>query len=123
MTYAEASDRLGIKIASVKRQARARSWPRRTMNDGTVQVGIPADRLADDPPPSPPLESGADERAELSARLAVAEARAEAAEKRAIELAEDRDAWRLQAQKLASEPRPGAPAVRMGLIDRLFGRR
>lgn len=119
MTYTDAAERLGIKIASVKRQARAKSWPRRSMNDGTVQVCIPPDRLTDHPPPIPPENPQADSGADLSARLAVAEIRAELAEKRADEIARDRDAWRAQAERLASEPR----ASSLNLIERIFGRK
>lgn len=112
MTYADAAARLGIKPDSVKRQARSKKWAKRTMNDGTVQVAVPADRLPDARPavlPSPPPEdSGADrwaeERAELSARASIAEARAEAAERRATEIAEDRDRWQDMARTLAERP-------------------
>lgn len=52
LTYAEASLRLGIKIDSVKRRARARHWARRTTNTGLVQVAVPADVLPDNSPDS-----------------------------------------------------------------------
>ena len=75
MSYDEAAERLCILPASVKRQARARKWPRRIGNDGRAQVDVPADRLAeappspalpvsspDDAPGSPPLRSGYEPR-------------------------------------------------------------
>lgn len=41
MTYAEAAISLGIKPESVKRQARAKKWPRMLGNDGRALVKIP----------------------------------------------------------------------------------
>lgn len=113
MTYAEAADRLGIKLASVKRQARAKNWQRRPMNDGTVQVAIPTDRLTDIPADTIPDKSAPDQTAELSARLAAAEIRVEMADKRASEIAEDRDHWRRMAEKLSE---------RRSIFDRIFNR-
>jgi hypothetical protein len=113
MTYSDAADRLGIKLASVKRQARAKNWARRTMNDGVVQVAIPADRLAERPTDSPPAHSAPDHTAELSARLSAAEVRAGMAEKRASEIAEDRDHWRGMAERLSE---------RRSIFDRIFNR-
>ena len=119
MTYAEAASLLDIKVASVKRQARAKSWPRRTMNDGTVQVSIPEDRLAAAPQDNPPAETRADpwadEKAALSARAAAAEMRADMAERRATEIASDRDAWRAQAERLSE----AQAAASLGIIARL----
>lgn len=132
MTYANAAEALGIKLDSVKRRARARKWPRRTMNDAAVQVLVPADALAegrsDNPansiPPTPPPDDG---------RIAVAEARAEAAERRADETAQDRDRWRdmaealradLAAERARSESQVTVPipARRPGFLSRLLGR-
>jgi len=36
---------LGIAVASVKRQAARRKWPKRKGNDGRVTIGIPVTRL------------------------------------------------------------------------------
>lgn len=125
MTYADAAAKLGIKIASVKRQARSKAWPRRTMNDGTVQVSIPEDRLSaiptDHPPPERGADQWADEMAALSARAAAAEMRADMAERRATEIASDRDAWRAQAERLASE-RQSDLIIRPSLLERLLDR-
>lgn len=93
-TYAAAAKRLGIKADSVKRQARARGWPRRTSNDGKVQVLIPADRLTEQLP-----EDRADEAekmprdsiVDLSSRLSAAEARADVLGKEVADLREERD--------------------------------
>lgn len=102
MTYDEAAEALQIKADSVRRQARLRNWPRRTGNDGRVQVDIPEDRLTENP--------ADDKKTEISLpspdhemRIIRAEARAEAAEKRAEELAQDRDQWRAMAEALRAD--------------------
>lgn len=102
MTYDEAAHALGIKSDSVRRQARLRHWPRRTTNEGKVQVDIPEERLAENPtatekmdsPPPPP---------DNEARIIRAEIRAEAAERRVEELAQDRDQWRTMAEALRAD--------------------
>lgn len=112
LTYEEAAERLGIKPDSVRRRARARKWPRRQGNDGKTQVGIPPDVLGADDPPGPPPGTPTDmEAAELRVENRLLRERLD-------ELREDRDAWRSQAERLASEPRP----VSVGFFSRLFGR-
>lgn len=60
---------------------------------------------------------------ETLARLGVAEARVEMLTAQLDELRQDRDAWRAQAQQLASEPRPEVRTIsRGGLLNRLLGR-
>ena len=124
MTYEEAAQRLGIKTASVKRQARARNWPRRLSNDGRAQVQVPADRLTDPPPSSPPVTPPDTFREEAASRIAAAEARADAAERRASEIAEERDKWRTMAENLRTDlaTERERSAARPGLLTRLFGR-
>lgn len=93
-TYGDAAKRLGIKVDSVKRQARARAWPRRTSNDGTVQVLIPADRLAEQPPESRTVEAEkmpSESIIDLSSRLSAAEARADVLGKEVADLRQERD--------------------------------
>lgn len=115
LTYDEAAERLGIKPDSVRRRARARKWPRKKGNDGLARVGIPQEvldgvessgRPADDPQDNP----GTLENAELRVEVRMLRERNE-------ELKEDRNRWRDQAERLASEPRPVVP-----LFRRLFGR-
>jgi hypothetical protein len=53
LSYDEASQALHIDRESVARRARRARWPRRTGNDGTVRVGVPADILADAQPDTP----------------------------------------------------------------------
>jgi hypothetical protein len=120
MTYTDAAQRLGIKVDSVRRTARAKAWQRRTMNDGTVQVCIPADRLPDVRtdilPDNPPSKSAPlpDESAIEIARL---EERLHAAHEMISELRSQRDAWQAKAtSQEASQPH------RRSLIDRIFGR-
>lgn len=124
MTYEEAAQRLGIKPASVKRQARARNWPRRLTNDGKAQVQVPPDRLSEPPPSPSPATSQQDFREEAAARIAAAEARAGAAERRASELAGERDQWRGMAESLRADlaAERERSAARPSLLTRLFGR-
>lgn len=129
MSYDEAAERLGILAASVKRQARARKWPRRMGNDGRAQVDVPADRLSE-PPPSPTLPASAPADA---SRIAALEERLRAEERRAADLTDDRDRWRSMAEALradlAAERARSAPTganvpapARAGLLARLLGR-
>ena len=113
LTYEEAANRLGIKADSVRRQARAKKWARRKMNDGVVQVEVPGGRLEDRREDNPPAQSAPDLTPDQAARLAAAEVRADLAEKHAEEIREDRDKWRDMAQRL-SEPR--------SIFDRVFRR-
>lgn len=111
LTYDQAAERLGIKPDSVRRRARSRKWPRRQGNDGRTMVGIPPDVLAPDnppgPPPGPPTDPGS---AELRVEVRMLRERLD-------EVREDRDRWRDQAERLASEPRPV-----VGFLARLFRR-
>lgn len=119
LTYDDAATRLGIKADSVRRRARARKWPRRSGNDGLALVGVPnelliADNAPDDTPdhpPGPPPGAPADVRiAELNVEVKLLRDQLE-------DLRADRDAWRAQAERLASESRP------IGLFAKIFGRR
>lgn len=105
MDYETAAKRLGITIASVKRQAARKKWPRRPLNTGGVQVGIPVDRLSADRQGVSHDDSQADmssainsahEQA-ISALKELIEAerrRADAAESRLDDMASDRNHWR-----------------------------
>lgn len=129
MSYDEAAERLCILPASVKRQARARKWPRRIGNDGRAQVDVPADRLAEAPPsPALPVSSPDD-----APRIAALEERIRAEERRAADLAADRDRWQVMAEALrgdlAAERARSAPTgtgiitpARTGILARLLGR-
>lgn len=115
MSYSEAAQRLGIKEASVKRQARARHWPRRTGNDHRVSVLIPADRLAEEPP-KPILPEKADDSA---ARIAAAEARAATLAEEVQDLRAERDRLltiieRSAAPERAQEPSPRSRTIIVG---------
>lgn len=117
MNYDEAAARLGILPASVKRQARAKGWPRRLGNDGRAQVDVPAERLEEIPPSPPPADDGG-----IAARLAGMTARAEAAERRADDLAADRDEWRRLAEALRADLAAERSARTGGLLARLLRR-
>lgn len=124
LTYSQAAERLRIKTDSVKRRARARRWPRRTGNDGIVQVGIPADALTedraeiltDDPPINPPSSALVEQL--NSARIEAAEhrARADALADQVADLRAERDRLLSVIERRASEVRPAT------FWTRLFGR-
>lgn len=115
MTYPEAAQRLGIKEASVKRQARARHWPRRMGNDNRASVLIPADRLTEASPGSILPEKADDS----SARIAAAEARAATLAEEVLDLRAERDRLltiieRSTALERTQEPSPKPRAVITG---------
>lgn len=129
LTYGDAAARLGIKIDSVKRRARARRWPRRTGNDGLVQIQVPEDALPERRPDNPldipdvirPEEQpGADlrDRAEAAEREAAAQtARANALAEQIADLRTERD------RLLTIIEQGSRPARSIGIFNRLFGRR
>ena len=107
LSYADAAERLGIKPDSVRRTARAKSWPRRTMNDGTVQVAVPAERLPDAPPDAPPdnpPQKSAPSNIESAIEIARLEERLHAARELIEELRSQRDVW--QAKAMANDLSP-----------------
>lgn len=122
LTYAEASERLGIKPESVKRRARSRKWPRRVGNDGAARVLVPSERLEDTrtegredaPAPVPP-------DATTLERAIRAESRADAAEAMLKEARDDRDRWREMAERLSHAAEIARP-VRTGFWSRLINR-
>jgi len=101
MTYDVAATRLGIAVASVKRQAARRKWPKRKGNDGRVTIGIPVTRLSDDTSsgtviPSPVHAQLAQLEAVIAAmriKLDKSERAREIAEYRANTAEIDRDRW------------------------------
>lgn len=134
LTYADAAIRLGIKPDSVKRRARARRWPRRTGNDGLVQVCIPPDVLRgirpdntpDNPdtirpsdPPLPLLLETLELLRKTEADAASQKARADALADQVADLRSDRD--RLMSI-VESQSRPVQPVVTARFFDRLFRR-
>lgn len=54
--------------------------------------------------------------------LAASEARADGLAARLADTQTDRDAWKAQAERLASEPRPAAVTAPVSLWQRIFGR-
>lgn len=54
--------------------------------------------------------------------LAASEARADGLAARLADAQSDRDAWKMQAERLASEPRPAAVTAPVSLWQRIFGR-
>lgn len=77
--------------------------------------GAVTDRTAETDQPEPARTTPAD-TPETLVRLAAAETRAEMLAEQVNDLKRDRDAWRQQAEKLASESRP------VSIWGRLFGR-
>lgn len=126
MTYAEAAASLGIKPESVKRQARAKKWPRMLGNDGRALVKIP-----DLPPPgglregspeeeSPPKSVPNPPHDDTRERLAAAETEVRLLRERIADLTTDRDALRDALERAASSH---AEIVRpVGFWGRLLGR-
>jgi len=107
MTYDVAATRLRIAVASVKRQAARRKWPKRQGNDGRAIVGIPVSRLSDDTSPMTVIPSPVHAQiAQLEAEITAMRIKLDAAE-RACTLAEcradtvtiDRDRWHAYATR------------------------
>lgn len=125
LSYEDAAKVLNIKADSVRRQARLRSWPRRTGNDGRVQVDIPEDRLSDSPPENPTKDPTPDTMypalPDKSGQIMALEARLEAAERRSQELSVERDHWRSMAEALRSDLAEKS-RLRLGFFDRIFRR-
>ena len=119
MTYEDAAKLLRIKPDSVRRRAASRRWPKQRGNDRKARVGIPVDIIPDGTPAIIPDEVALrEELATTKQALARMEGQAEATTARLIDLVADRDAWKAQAERLASEPRPVAP---VSLWSRIFG--
>jgi len=123
MTYDEAAKILRIKPDSVRRRAASKRWPKRQGNDRKARVGIPVSVIPDDTPaPIPAITTDEtklrEELATTKQALARMEGQAEATAARLIDLAADRDAWRQQAERLASHTQPVVP---VSLWSRLFG--
>lgn len=134
LTYADAAERLGIKLDSVKRRARARRWHRRTRNDGSVEICIPAEALSDRRPdntpdypdtirPADPPSNLLLEAMELLRKAeadgASHKARADALADQIADLRSDRD--RLMTI-IETQSRTARPVVGVGFFDRLFRR-
>ncbi|WP_267168820.1 hypothetical protein [Sulfitobacter sp. F26169L] len=123
MTYEDAAKLLRIKPDSVRRRAASRHWPKRQGNDRKARVGIPTSIIPDGipalTPDTIPYEHALrEELATTKQALARMEGQAEATTARLIDLAADRDAWKAQAERLASDLRPVVPA---SLWSRIFG--
>lgn len=119
MTYDDAAKILRIKPDSVRRRAASRRWPKQRGNDRKARVGIPVDIIPDDTPTIILDEIALrEELATTKQALARMEGQAEATTARLVDLAADRDAWKAQAERLASEPRTVAP---VSLWSRIFG--
>jgi hypothetical protein len=57
MSYDELAVALAITPDSARRLAFRRKWPRKAGNDGKVRVGVPAERIPDQPPVVTPVVS------------------------------------------------------------------
>lgn len=113
LTYAELAEMLSIKLVSAKRLVQRRKWSRIIGNDGVARIRVPSEALpqpvvsdADGNKSSPVDAALALRVAELEGQLeglnGALEAerrRADAAEARVKDIADDRDAWRQQAQR------------------------
>ena len=128
MTYAEAAAFLGIKPESVKRQARAKRWPRMLGNDGRALVRIPdlpsPGGVREAPPEeeSPPTILPAPPPDDTRERLAAAETEIRLLRERLTDLTADRDALRDALARAASHPQIVRPVSGGGFLSRLLGR-
>lgn len=129
MTYAEASAFLGIKPESVKRQARAKRWPRMLGNDGRALVKVPdlppgGVREASPEGESPPKILPAPPPDDTRERLAAAETEIRLLRERLTDLTADRDVLRdALARAAASQAEIVRPVEsRPGFLARLLGR-
>jgi hypothetical protein len=131
LSYAELAARIGRSEIAARSLAQRKRWKRSPGNDGKVRVTIDEADLADvakgdrrstDRPPTNGIGARVTDRPtdrpnpihELQAKLAVAQVQLAAAEARAADLQADRDAWRAQAERLATltdQTKPGAPAT------------
>ena len=123
MTYEDAAKLLRIKPDSVRRRAASKRWPKQRGNDRKARVGIPISIIPDGIPALTPAiipneNALREELATTKQALARMEGQAEATTARLIDLAADRDSWKAQAERLASEPRPVA---RVSIWSRFFG--
>lgn len=123
MTYEDAAKLLRIKPDSIRRRAASKHWPKRQGNDRKARVGIPTSIIPEDipaiTPDTIPYEHALREKlATTKQALARMEGQAEATTARLIDLAADRDAWKAQAERLASNLRPVVP---VSLWSRIFG--
>lgn len=116
MTYAEAAEHLGIKPDSVRRRAASRKWPRRQGNDGLARVCIPPDIVRKSTPSITPDATPAITPDASAPHIAALEVEIREVRVQLNDVKADRDAWRAQAERLASETRP------VGFFARLFGR-
>ena len=88
LTYAQAGERFSTSAEAVRLRARRLGWRTQPGNDGRTLVAVPDD-VDVQPRPRPPVQSGVQsvgqpEIARLAGLLAVADARADQAEKRAM---------------------------------------
>ena len=123
MTYEDAAKLLRIKPDSVRRRAASRRWPKQQGNDRKARVVIPVGIITEGihaltPDTTPYKNALREELATTKQALARMEGQAEATTARLIDLAADRDAWKAQAERLASDLRPVAP---VNLWSRIFG--
>lgn len=99
LSYKEIADRLGIKLASARQTVSRRRWKRIKANDGSVRIEVPISYLQRE------VSVGVDEASyvnvDVGATVALAELRAENEylQRRVSDLENDRDAWKLIAQK------------------------
>lgn len=116
LTYAEAAEHLGIKPDSVRRRAASRKWKRRQGNDGLARVCIPPNIVRKSAPDITPDNTPAIPHDASALRVAALEVEVREVRVQLEDVRADRDAWRAQAERLASETRPA------GLLARLFRR-
>lgn len=107
LTYADAAQKLGISIDSVRRRARKEHWGKRKNNLGKLTVSVPIkqeDKTEQKTSHQTEQETGQgphNYNHELQKKIAILEVQLKAEENRANTAEADRDAWKNQAQLLA----------------------
>jgi hypothetical protein len=108
LTYDELAAALGITPDSARRLVARKKWPRRAGNDGRARIGVPAERIPDKPPVSPPDISAddapdviPDDRGDITPVVRVLTQHIERIEKELESVKSERDAERARVAQLA----------------------
>ncbi|GEO18080.1 hypothetical protein [Microvirga aerophila] len=108
LTYDELGAALGITPDSARRLVARKKWPRRAGNDGRARIGVPAERIPDKPPVSPPdarddvdADDGPDARDDVIPVVSILTQHIDRLEKELQSVKNERDEERIRAAQLA----------------------
>lgn len=108
MTYDELAAALGITSDSARRLVARKKWQRSPGNDGKARIHVPPDALPDSPPDvrgdkkPPQVNELAIQIVKLEGEIQSLKSIIDIERQRSADAQSDRDAWRDQAQALAS---------------------